>query len=98
MKTHSTPAENEGAAGVELDTLHALAVHFGAVGGAEVGEHPDAVFLDDLPVMAGDGLVGDDQHVVIRAAHGDEPGGQLDFAAFARRGGELYFCHRRAKI
>ena len=80
---------------LELEGLDASAVDLGAIGGAEVGENPGGTIEGDLSMVAGDGVIGEDELVVVGAAEGHALGADFEKAGGAAGGGELDARHGR---
>ncbi len=91
-------AELKGAAGGEADLLHAGAADFGAVGGTKVGERPGTAVEDHFTMMAGHGVISDDELVVIGTTHGHTFGVEFEGAGGTVRSGELNTRHNGAVL
>ncbi len=82
----------------EIDVFDAGTADFGAVRGAKVGERPGTAVECKLTVMTGDGIVSDDELVVISTPHGHAFGVEFEGAGGTFRSGELNTRHNRAVL
>lgn len=91
-------AELKRSAWGEIDVVHSGAAHFGAVGGAEVGERPAAAVKGELTMMTGHRIVSDDELVVISTSHGHAFGVEFEGTRGTVRSGELNTWHNSAVV
>lgn len=82
----------------EIDVIDTGTADFGAVGGAEVGERPGTAVESKFTVMTGDGIVSNDELVVISTSHGHAFGVEFEGTGGTFRSGELNTRHNRAVL